>query len=197
MSRGFILIELTLLAFFGGALAAVAIPGFMQYVKQSKASEAKTNLKNIANGALAFYESEHAADDSGALAYSKVYPHCGVKVNGNALEFTECKSGQNPIGKPASADTVGIKFDPNDYSAAFAASPWKDMHFAINKPFYYYYDYVSATGNAEISRFKAKASASLNLECDSIFFIQGLPDGELLPIIDGSGMETCNTATLD
>ncbi len=194
--KGFALIQLMIATMVYGTIAAVAIPGFMQYVKNSKTSEAKTNLREIGDGAISFFEAEHI-DPTGMSPYSKVYPNCGVAINDGKLAITGCKSGQNPIGKPASKETIGMKQAPDAYIEALSADPWKSLRFAIYAPFYYYYDYASNDGGPDASAFAANASASLANECDSIYTIRGTSTGLITTIIDESyDKSVCNKATI-
>ena len=184
-----------------GILAAVAIPGFMQYIKNSKTTEAKTNLKAIGDGALAFYQAEHYANQ-GMTAVTKQYP--GV-------------SGSVGIGTPASESTVGQKFSPSDVAGALGTQPWPALKFQITKPFYYYYIYAAESkiidshkctdeekaapggcqdtvahyseGDAP-SKFQASATASLSGDKDSYFCINGDKEGVLSNIYEGDGT-TC------
>ena len=55
-----------------GILAAVAVPGFMKYIKDSKTTEAKSNLKAIAEGASSFYQTEHTLSDG--TVYTREFP---------------------------------------------------------------------------------------------------------------------------
>ena len=57
--KGFTLIELMIVVAIIGILAAIAIPAFIKYVKQSKTSEAGMNLKTLADGAAAYYQADH------------------------------------------------------------------------------------------------------------------------------------------
>ncbi len=191
-----------------GILAAVAIPGFMQYIKNSKTSEAKTNLNSIGKGALAWFQAEHY-DATGMSARTKVYPG----TDGSAIGY----------GTPASANTIGVKSMPgNDSSSSTltgdelsaylktAEGAWVKLKFQIDSPIYYYYSYISGTaagndGNgdpvaaAESSTFGSNATASLSAEKDSIFCMWGTADGKLSAIVDtadGATNCTANTPSL-
>ena len=149
-----------------GILAAVAIPGFMTYIKNSKTSEAKTNIKAIADGALSYFETEHPAAD-GMSATTKKYP-------------TQAKTGG---AIPGTAQAVGVKADPEKSAATINASPWKDLNFKISKPFYYQYTYVSGESDTV---FGAQANASLSYANDSTFQVKGDNCGVVSAIIDKS-----------
>ena len=185
--KGFTLIELMIVVAIIGILAAVAIPGFMTYIKNSKTSEAKTNLDAIKKGAVSYFEVEHYAKD-GMSAFTKTYP---------------VPTTVEKIGKEAGAGTIGQKFNPTDYD--FKQEPWSMLNFSISSPFYYFYNYA-ATGvspgtetdgsDATQSRFEASASASLNDPCDSVFVLRGYSDGAASAVIDLSESTTsgCNKA---
>ena len=201
--KGFTLIELMIVVAIIGILAAVAIPGFMQYIKNSKTSEAKTNLKAIGDGALSFYQTEHYANQ-GMTATTKQYP--GV-------------AGSVGIGEEAKEATVGVKFSPSSYQAQLKGQPWAALKFQITKPFYYYYIYAAESKIVEAttcgdddddctptdahyeegekpSKFQASATASLSSAADSIFCINGASDGILSNIYEGDGSSCkANTAS--
>lgn len=200
--KGFTLIELMIVVAIIGILAAVAIPGFMTYIKNSKTSEAKTNLDAIKKGALAYYEAEHYGTD-GMTAISKQYPYSNSKV---------IKVGVEPT-----ANTVGQKQSPLATTSNFGNMA--DLSFTLTAPFYYSYAYIadgapcvdktvpvdpddSSKGNKTIceptgafqqSHFQATACASLNTAQDSIFYINGYSDGSVSPVIEGG---TCYGATV-
>ena len=162
-----------------GILAAVAVPGFMSYMKNSKTSEAKTNLDAIKKGAMTYFESEHY-ENAGMSAFSKRYPSNGTNAG---------------LGTTPSSSTVGTKFNPSTYTAKLNALPWKDLNFILTSPFYYYYDYNEST-TAGLSRFQARASASLNDELDSIFYLNGYSEGSASAVVDVSGVDN-ETAVAD
>ena len=125
--KGFTLIELMIVVAIIGILAAVAIPGFMTYIKNSKTSEAKTNLDSIRKGALTYFEAEHYSPD-GLFATTKQYPSATTAVK---------------VGVNASATTVGVKQNPKDSAIAtqLGNQAWKDLNFMLTSPFYYTYAY--------------------------------------------------------
>ena len=182
--KGFTLIELMIVVAIIGILAAVAIPGFMTYIKNSKTSEAKTNLDAIKKGALAYYEAEHYGDD-GMTAVSKQYPSIAEAAK---------------IGASPSEKTIGNKVSPLDYN--FKVSPWAELNFKLTSPFYYAYaymadgitykkdkdgKYIMDTSKGYVqSHFEATACASLNEEKDSVFYINGYSDGSVSPVIEGA-----------
>ena len=156
-----------------GILAAVAIPGFMSYIKSSKTAEAKENLKAIGDGALSFYETEHPGS-TGMTVTTKTYPAAASSVQ-----------------IPATAQAVGVKADPQASAALIAADPWKSLNFRISKPFYYQYNYISAAnGQVSDALFAAQANASLSTSNDSTFEIKGNNCGILSAIMDTSGSGT-------
>ncbi len=177
-----------------GILAAVAIPGFMSYIKNSKTSEAKTNIDAVKTGALAYYQAEHY-DDTGLKAITKNYPQ---------------GDGQKKVGPASTARKPGIKNSPSDYSNDMLVAPWSDLKFSIQAPFYYTY-YYNADGNMNCtgagteasprkcefegatitpSHFQIAATASLSGDADSTFCLNGYSDGSTGGMLEANG-NTC------
>ena len=166
--KGFTLIELMIVVAIIGILAAVAIPGFMKYIKDSKTSEAKVNIKAIAEGATSFYQSEHSTDADGTEFFTRQYPsdsYCKAMAGGSA---SDCASdaAEEPTGL-----TVGQKKQGN-----WAAEPWTSLNFQTSGPVYYMYGYVGAAASTDKgSEFAAQAYAQLDnaTKVDSCFRIIG------------------------
>ena len=155
------------------AAAEAEVKGGMDaYKRASIASEAKTNLKMIADGAMAYYEAEHMADPEGLTVFSKKYPEStGVQ-----------------LGPDVNENTINKKYTPapDDYDEV-----WKKLYFQISGEAYYTYYYISDGKTARV-----KAVASLEKACDSIFEIT-LQEGPMAGVIvDRSDSGDCGPAKL-
>ncbi len=185
-SKGFTLIELMIVVAIIGILAAVAVPGFMRYIKDSKTSEAKDNLKAIADGALQYFEAEHVYDTTGFKPASRLYP--GAPITKSDSSTYTAQTAANTVGGCAS---IGQKNNSSNatFIQALAVDPWASLKFQINKPFYYQYTYMSTgtQGNATPdATFKASALASLSTATDSAFSISGDTQGKVGNMIEAT-----------
>ena len=168
--KGFTLVELMIVVAIIGILAAVAIPGFMKYIKDSKTTEAKTNIKAVAEGALSFFQTEHPASTAGTAFFTKQYPsttYCRTVTDSAA-----CKSytaTETPALQAVGAKTAG----------SFGGEPWISLNFTTTAPVYYSYSYAGKAGDASNgSAFNATARAKLDraAKVDSCFTITGFVD---------------------
>ncbi len=154
--KGFTLIELMIVVAIIGILAAIAIPAFIRYIKQTKVSETDINLKSIADGASAYYQAEHYTSDTGAPIPHKQYPDS----TGGVVPAT--------VPKGTKADVSGL----------VNGQPWQSLKFNPSKPVYYQYSYKSADIN-DAATFDAQAFGDIDGDdVRSTFTVKGsIADG--------------------
>jgi prepilin-type N-terminal cleavage/methylation domain-containing protein len=129
----FSLIELMAVVAIIGILASVAVPMFSKYLKKSKTSEAKMNIRKIYDGEIAYYQDEHTLED-GSLATKQF------------VSFSMTPS------------TIPGK---NKVSGDFDLGNWSVIKFSVDSPVLYSYS-VSAEGEASLASFTARAQGDVD-----------------------------------
>jgi type IV pilus assembly protein PilA len=146
--QAFTLIELMIVVAIIGILAAVAIPSLIKYIRRSKTIEATMNLRKIYDSSVAYFEAEHA--DKTGSTLTKQFPTTAGPSPGATATATCCgQNGDRCVPAPTN----------------FTADTWTVLHFSVDDPFYYVYQYTTS-GSDTSAVFGAWAFG--DLDCDSI-----------------------------
>lgn len=164
-SQGFTMIELMIVVSIIGILAAIAIPSFLKFVRQSKTSEAPINIKAISEGAVSWFDTPQFQATNGN-PMRKHFPH-----DGNSSQVL---NGPTTLRRPSEAPCVKGRPQYKVDSKQWEAFPWKRLKFGINRPHYYQYQYTYNNSDVKSPSFTVAAHA--DLDCDttvSTYTLQG------------------------
>jgi type IV pilus assembly protein PilA len=153
-NRGFTLVELMIVVAIVGILAALAIYGVRKYMSNAKSAEARNSIGQMGKDAITAYfkEGMEATVIKLGSSTSVVNQLC----SGAAVEAVPAGGNITQGTMPAQIKAKKYQSTPSEWST------WDCLHFSMNDPQYYQYDYVSPGGPTTGTTFTCQAAGDLN-----------------------------------
>ena len=168
LPKAFTLVELMIVVSIIGILSCVAVYLLLGYIDDSKLSEARGNLRTIADNAVTYFNTEHYFDTNGTHKTDGRYPGC---QDGDNVAPVDCGATD---AKTYTTLQPGLKMKIGD--AEWRKPVWIRLGFRLDAPVYYGYEYTTADSTRT---FTATATAKFDANKTSKFSISGSEKGAL------------------
>ncbi len=170
---GFTLVEMMVVVAIIGLLAAIAIPGYVRYVRRAKTAEAMGGIPLIFRGVQTYYQTEHTT-------------RSGNVVNSNLPDTS------TPV--PASlASVAGIQYVPaaSDWDEA----TWQALNFNIASPMRFQFQYCkTSSGGANACVATPDSGTSFEVYARGDLDGDGIPSTFIRAGIPGVGTDIAGGA---
>ncbi len=138
-----------------GVLAALGSYGLRKYVARAKAAEAINAVGRLAKDAAAAYSRDSM---SGAVTAA------GTSASVSHNLCAGVADGQTVPAEPSAVRGTKYQSRPEEWSQGTSSQGWRCLHFSIEHPQYYLYDYSSAGGGTSGTTFEASAHGDLDAD---------------------------------
>jgi|1185.fasta_scaffold09127_3 type IV pilus assembly protein PilA len=154
-NRGFTLVELMIVVAIVGILAALAIYGVRKYMSNAKSAEARNSIGQMGKDAITAYFKEGMEATVIKLGSSTSVVNQLCKGDG-VVEAVPNKGDITQASMPTQIKAKKYQSTPSDWNT------WDCLHFSMNDPQYYQYDYLSPGGATTGTTFQCQAAGDLN-----------------------------------